>query len=278
MTDDRLARLALSQLGEPGGPPDGARLVAELGAAAALRRTCSAGRDPRGVRTDVAARLAGHRARARPRAGGPPRHPLDRPRRPGVARVARRPRRGRAAPGAGRRRRSGCGCAGRCGSTRCRLRWRSSAAGPRRPTAPTWRPSSAAGLARAGAHGGLRRGVRDRPGRPPRRPGRRRADRRRARLRRRPGLPERPTSSSSTTSAEHGAIVSEVAPGCAPMRVRFLSRNRRHRRAVARHGRRRGGRPQRRPQHRELGVTAPPAADGGARAGDERTVGGGARS
>ena len=47
----------------------------------------------------------------------------------------------------------------------------------------------------------------------------------------------------------HGAIVSEVAPGCAPTRVRFLSRNRRDRRPVPRHGRGGGGGPQRRPQH-----------------------------
>ena len=53
--------------------------------------------------------------------------------------------------------------------------------------------------------------------------------------------------------AGHGAVVSELAPGCAPMRTRFLARNRRDRRARQGHGRRRGGRAQRGAQHGELG-------------------------
>jgi DNA processing protein len=55
MTDDRLARLALSQLGEPGDLRI-AGLVAELGAVK-LYEALLADRDPRGVRTDVATRL-----------------------------------------------------------------------------------------------------------------------------------------------------------------------------------------------------------------------------
>ena len=55
MNDDRLARLALSQLGEPGDLRM-AGLVAELGAAR-LYEALLADRDPRGVLTDVAARL-----------------------------------------------------------------------------------------------------------------------------------------------------------------------------------------------------------------------------
>jgi DNA processing protein len=57
MTDDRLARLALSLLGEPGDLRM-AGLVAELGATR-LYDALLAARDPRGVLTDVAARLEG---------------------------------------------------------------------------------------------------------------------------------------------------------------------------------------------------------------------------
>jgi DNA processing protein len=56
VTADRLARLALSKLGEPGGLKM-AGMVAELGAEL-LREQLLAGRDPRGLRTEVAARLA----------------------------------------------------------------------------------------------------------------------------------------------------------------------------------------------------------------------------
>jgi DNA processing protein len=56
MTDERLARLALSKLGEPGGLKM-AELVAELGAER-LYDGLLAGRDTRGIRTEVAARLA----------------------------------------------------------------------------------------------------------------------------------------------------------------------------------------------------------------------------
>lgn len=57
MTGERLARLALSRLGEPGNLRMAA-LVAELGAER-LYAELLAGRDPRGTRTDLAARLAG---------------------------------------------------------------------------------------------------------------------------------------------------------------------------------------------------------------------------
>ncbi len=57
MSDDRLARLALSRLGEPGDLRM-AGLVAELGAVP-LFEALLADRDPRGVLTDVAARLEG---------------------------------------------------------------------------------------------------------------------------------------------------------------------------------------------------------------------------
>jgi DNA processing protein len=57
MTEDRLARLALSKLGEPGSLKM-AGLVAELGAGQ-LHGQLLTGRDPRGLRSEVAARLAG---------------------------------------------------------------------------------------------------------------------------------------------------------------------------------------------------------------------------
>ena len=55
MIDERLARLALSMLGEPGGLRMG-RMVAELGAEQ-LYAGLLDGRDPHGLRTDAAARL-----------------------------------------------------------------------------------------------------------------------------------------------------------------------------------------------------------------------------
>ena len=76
--DERLARVALSRLGEPGDPRLTA-LVAELGAVAVcdyLREE----RDATGVATDVAARLHGL---------GPRGHPVRGPRRPRVAHPAR---------------------------------------------------------------------------------------------------------------------------------------------------------------------------------------------
>ena len=55
MTDERLARLALSMLGEPGGLRM-ARMVADLGAEQVYAGLLD-GRDPHGMRTDVAGRL-----------------------------------------------------------------------------------------------------------------------------------------------------------------------------------------------------------------------------
>ena len=78
----------------------------------------------------------------------------------------------------------------------------------------------------AGPHGGVRGGLRHRPVRPPRRSRDAWADGRGAGVRRRPRLPAAPTGSSSTTSPTTGLVVSELAPGCAPTKLRFLSRNR----------------------------------------------------
>ena len=80
---DRLARAALSRLGEPGDPRLAA-LVTELGAGevyAYLRDE----RDASGVATDVAARLPGARPGSRARGGRPARHPVHLPGGRGVA-------------------------------------------------------------------------------------------------------------------------------------------------------------------------------------------------
>ena len=197
MTDDRLARLALSQLGEPGGLRM-AGLVADLGRRAALRRAAGSVATRTGMLTDIAARLedidpsgisSGPRRRGirwivpgdaewppalddldavepLQEMGGVPlglwvRGPLRLDELPAPVAVV------------------GCRSATTYGTDR--------------------RPSSAAGLARAGVGRRLRRGVRHRPGGAPRRPGRRRA-------RPSPCSPaastvptRRPTSSSSTT-------------------------------------------------------------------------------
>ena len=74
--------------------------------------------------------------------------------------------------------------------------------------------------------------------------------------------------------AATGAVVSELAPGCAPTRLRFLSRNRLIAALTTRHRRGRGGPAQRRPQHRQLGGAPQPPPDGRARPGHQRAVGG----
>ena len=129
-----------------------------------------------------------------------------------------------------------------------------------------------AGAGRAGR--GLGSGVRDRPGGPPRCPGGRRT---------RPWrcwpaawtAPTRPrTGACSTTSRRRELVVSELAPGCAPTRLRFLARNRLIAGAHPRHGGGRGGAAQRGAEHRQLGRAAEPAADGRARTGHQRAVAG----
>ena len=72
--DDRLARVALNRLAEPGDPRL-APLVAELGAVR-VRDHLMAERDLQGMLTDVAARLDRRRARAGPRPGRPARSPF----------------------------------------------------------------------------------------------------------------------------------------------------------------------------------------------------------
>ena len=84
---DRIARVALSRLGEPGDPRLSA-LVAELGAV----RVCDylrEERDATGVATDVAARLAGLDPVGRAGARGPGGHPVRGARRRRVAPATR---------------------------------------------------------------------------------------------------------------------------------------------------------------------------------------------
>ena len=223
MIDERLARLALSMLGEPGGLRM-ARLVADLGAER-LYAGLLDGRDPHGMRTDVAGRLQDIE----------PERDLERAARRGIRWIV---------PG-------DAGVAGRRSTTSRRSNpsralggaplglW---VRGPLRldalpaPVAVVGARSATtygtdvaaelgAGLARAGATvvSGAAFGIDQAAHRGA--PGRRRAtvavlacgvDR------------AYPAAHQQLLDhlAEHCAIVSEVAPGCAPMRVRFLSRNR----------------------------------------------------
>ena len=56
--------------------------------------------------------------------------------------------------------------------------------------------------------------------------------------------------------ARAGAVISELPPGCAPLRMRFLARNRIIVALTSGHGHRRGGDPERRPQQRCAGRPA----------------------
>ena len=187
--DDRLARVALSAIAEPGDPRL-ADLVAGHGARAVHDRLLG-DHDVEDLQTDPAARRSATDPRAHPRRRRAARAAVRRPGRPGVAGPARR-------PGAPRRR-----CSERGGvplglwvrgPVRLdQLAGSVAVVGSR--SATTYGADVAAEIA-ATVGGGrpvrrLGSGVRDRPGRPPRRARRRRTDRRGARLRRRPGLPGR---------------------------------------------------------------------------------------
>ena len=279
--DERLARVALTPLGEPGDPRL-ARLVARDGCRRSWR--------DRLRRRDVD--LAGLRSRrrraargARPRGGS-----STRARQRGSASscpgddewpvALRRPRRGRSrssglggpplgsvGPGPLRARR---GRAGRRRRRRVALGHDLRRRRRRRPRRRAW--------PRSGSHGGLRGGLRHRPGRPPR-------CARGAGGRRSPCSPagstaptRRPTARCSTTSPTTGLVVSEAAPGCAPTQVRFLARNRLIAalatgtvvvEAAVRSG----------ALNTATGPTGlQPRRDGRARPGDQRPVGGGARA
>ena len=227
--DERLARLALSMVREPGDLWL-TTSVSEVGGVALRDHLLRARGLPDDLR-EVADRLG----------RVDPERELD-PRRAARAAV-RGPRRRRVA-GAGRRPartpspwtawagcRSGCGCAGRCGSTRSPAPSRSSAPGRRRRTATTWPPRSprprrapagcvvsggAFGIDVAAHRGALAAGGATVAvlacG----------ADR----------VYPQAHSEILEHIAEHGAVVSESPPGHAPFKARFLSRNRRDRRAA----------------------------------------------
>ena len=231
---ERLARVVLSRVGEPGDPRL-TGLVAELGAVAVLAAL-------REQSQSAASRPAGQRpARATSRSGSAPStpgasssgphggHPLRRARRRRVARPASTDLgpRAAAAPRAGASR-SGCGCRGPRASPRSpsgavAVVGSRSATHLRRRRSPA---SSAPRCGRGRAHGGLRRRLRHRPGRAPGRARGRRPDRRGAGLRGGPGLPRRAPALLRATSPTWGCWSPRRRPGCAPTRIRFLARNR----------------------------------------------------
>ena len=176
---------------------------------------CATSGTPRAWRTDVAARgCAASTRRATSSDAAAPGHPVRLPRatRSGRERLDDLDRcRRRSTAAAARRSGSGCGAPARLDRAVAGGRWRWSAPARRRPTAPTWPASSRPHLAGAGVDGGLRRGVRHRPGGPPRRAGGPRAHGRGAGLRRRPGLPRARTGTCSTYIAETGVVVSRAA-------------------------------------------------------------------
>ena len=273
--EERLARVALNQLGEPGDTKM-TGLVAELGARR-LHDLLLAECDLQGLRTDVAARLAAvDAARDLERAErlglrfvvpGDAEWPTQLEDLAGAgvaARAGRRPGRAvgprtaapRRARQLGRRR----GLAGR--DDLRRRPWRASSPA-RSPTPGTWwsraAPSASTGRPTAGpsapdapdAGGG---GLRRRPGLPRGPP--------------RDVRPHRPHRRRGVRGATGRCALPDPLPGPQPP----------HRGADARHRGRRGGQAQRCAQHRQLGPPAQPHGDGRARAGDQPAVGRGARA
>ena len=209
---ERLARVALSQLGEPG-DCGSSRLVAELGADRLYAELLERPRLPASCATTWP---AGSAASSPSATSSAQRRLAIRFVVPGDAEwppssttsTVAEPLQGRAGY------RSDCGSGARCGSTSWPRRWPWSGPARRRPTAPTSRPSSRPGWP-GRSRGGLRRGVRHRPGRPSRRAGGRGATvavlacgvDRAYPVAHRPLLDH---------LATHGAVVSEAAPGLCP--------------------------------------------------------------
>ena len=267
---DRLARVALGTLGEPGDPRL-VSLVAELGRGRGARPAGGRARPRRPVLDDVAVRLAAtdperdleraaaarHQVRrARRRRVADPGRPAVRGRDPQRARraaaraVGPRPDAPRRARSVGRRRRLAVGhhATARPSPARSAPSWRERAtpssrarpsASTRRPTGARWPPAAARSRCSPAA---------STVPTPP------------------------PTARCSTTSRETCAVVSELAPGRSPTRVRFLSRNRLIAALTSGTVVVEAAAAQRGAQHRRLGGPAPPTADGGAGAGHGRPV------
>ena len=223
--DERLARVALGRLAEPGDPRLAA-LVAELGAVRRPRRTsppsatsaaCSPTSPPGSARSTRAATSTAPSGSA---SGSWSPATTEWPRQVDDLAAARRSRTAADVPlglwvrgplrldeldGVGRRRRA-----------RARPR----------PTAPTWRRASPPALAarRRHAWSPAPRSASTRPPTAARWPPA--ADGRRARLRRRPRLPGGPQAAARPPRRPTGPSCPSSPPGCAPTRIRFLARNR----------------------------------------------------
>ena len=238
--------------GWPGRPGPGWPSRATSAAAAWSART-GRGAGPGAGRPQRRPRARAYRARLVELDPRPDARPAAPPRRPaglsGRRRVAQRVRRARGAAvlpvGAGAAGRCTAACersvsivglagldAVRAGHGRPARRRASPSAGspssPVRPTASTPRPTPRPCAADGPDHRGA--GRRDRP-----------------------ALSREPTPSCSPRSPRRGAVMSEVPPGSAPLRNRFLKRNRMIATMTLRHGGRRGGAAQRRAQHGPAG-------------------------
>ena len=265
--DDRLARVALARIAEPGDPRL-AGLVAQLGAVRLLDGCCGQ-RDLDG---------AAHRGREPAARRSTPSASSTRAARLGIRFVVPATPSGRRqlddltraeALATAAARRSACGCTGPLrldelagsvavvgsrSATTYGARGRRRARRGRGPGRLPVVSGAAFGIDQAAHRGALAA---------------RRADGRGARLRGRPRLPGGPRELLDHLAAD-GAVVSEVPPGCAPDPARFLGRNR----LIAALTRGtvvvEAAAPQRRPQHRRLGRPPQPGADGGPGPGDQR--------
>ena len=267
---ERLARVVLSRIGEPGDPRL-TDLVHELGAKRVLASLRAQAADKElGCRPRGAARV--HRPGEGARACGGDGDPVRRTRRHGVARLPGRPR-PRATPartwwrparsvvprctaaGRGHRARRGGGGLALGHDVRRRGRHRD-------------RHNACRGVVERHLGGG----VRHRPGGAPRRARQPGQDRRGARLRRRPGLPGRPPQPDRLHRRRGvGGLRGSARLRPDPHPVPRPQPHHRCRRA--RRGRRRGRGTQRRAEHRELGGRSRSHGDGGARSGHERALG-----
>ena len=267
---ERLARVALGTLGEPGDPRL-VSLVAELGAVL-VHDQLAAGYDAGdGVQDDIAARLV----------GADPARDLERAERAGIRFVVpgddewptqvdqllrTETLRDRGGPPLGLWVRGPMGLD--------ELESSVAVVGSRSATSygtTDRRRDRRRGGAR-GLPGRLGRGVRHRPGRPPGRAGRRRPHRRGAGLWCRPSSTRRPTTQLLDHLVEDLRRGLRAATGAVRVAHPLPEPQPPDRRPHPRHRRGRGGRPQRGAQHRRLGSPSAPAPDVGARPGHGRPV------